>query len=607
MVSGNAPFLKVFGLAVLAFSAVAAAPSGAQFYDNPIIFADYSDPDVIRVDRDYYMVASSFHFSPGIPVLKSSDLVHWTIVGHVLPKLPFGPLYDMPGPHTLTDKISKPIGGSKYASGVWAPSIRYRGGLFHVYWATPDEGVFMSTARDAAGPWTMPVAVIPGPGLEDPAPFWDEDGTAWLIHGKVGAGPLVLHRMSADGSRVLDEGTVVAEDKEKLPVLEGPKLYKREGWYYIFAPIGGVEKGPQAVGRARDISGPYEWRTVLMPGSTQVQGPHQGGYVETPSGEGWFIHFNSTGAFGRIVYLEPVEWRDGWPVIGEPIAGNDAGQPVLTFRMPDTGNTPSANGLQDSDEFSSPQLGLQWSWNHNPDDSAWSLTARPGFLRLTALPAAQLVTARNTLTQILQGPTSQITARLDVSGMSDGQRTGLTLFGVRPAWIGVVREGGSSRLTLSIEGEETVGQVLTGKTIDLRASVSADQRVRYSYSLDGGASFQPFGEAIPLSPFSWWKGSRPALFSFTRGEPGGWIDVDWVHVSGETGSAQLTPLAGRTNTGQLTSLTRRSVVLPRMASRNPWRPAVGMAIRLTFSASRTKVSTTGPSTMRTGRDSPIPL
>lgn len=516
-----------------ALAATESAPPAT--YSNPILYADYSDPDVIRVGSEYYMVASSFHFSPGIPVLKSSDLVHWTIIGHVLPRLPFGPLYDMPGPHTLTDKISKPIGGTKYASGVWAPAIRHHNGLFYVYWATPDEGIFMSTARDPAGPWTAPVTVVESAGLEDPCPFWDEDGTAWLIHSKVGAGPLILRRMTADAMQVLDEGVVIAEDPERLPILEGPKLYKRNGWYYIFAPIGGVEKGPQAVGRARNILGPYDWRTVLIPGSTSVQGPHQGGYVETPSGEGWFIHFNSTGAFGRINYLEPVQWREGWPVIGEPLAEGHAGQPVLTYRMPDTGNPPSDDRLQDSDEFSSRQLGLQWSWNHNPDDSAWSLEARPGFLRLGALPAEQIVNARNTLTQILQGPMSEITARFDVSGLRDGQRAGLSLFGVRPAWIGAVREGDRTRVTLSIEGEETPGQELTNDVVDFRATVSSDQKVRYSYSLDGGASFQSLGETIPLATFSWWKGSRPALFSFTRGTPGGWVDVDWVRVSGGPG------------------------------------------------------------------------
>ena len=338
----------------IALAIALAAPAAAATYTNPILYADYSDPDVIRVGRDYYLVASSFHFSPGLPVLHSRDLVHWSILGHVLPRLPFAPQYDMPGPHTLTDKISKPIGGTRYAGGVWAPALRFHKGLFYAYWPTPDEGIFMATARNPAGPWSKPVTVIAGPGYEDPCPFWDDDGTAWLIHGKVGAGPLILHRMSADGKRVLDDGVVVAEDPVRLPVLEGPKLHKRNGYYYIFAPIGGVGTGPQAVGRARTITGPYEWRDVLKPGTTAVQGPHQGGYVETPDGKGWFVHFNSTGAFGRIDYLEPVRWVDDWPVMGEAQPGETWGQPVATHAMP----VPAVPArLQDSDEFSGSKLG----------------------------------------------------------------------------------------------------------------------------------------------------------------------------------------------------------------------------------------------------------
>ncbi|ATY30813.1 glycoside hydrolase family 43 protein [Sphingomonas psychrotolerans] len=507
--------------------AMPAAAQAQATYTNPILYADYSDPDVIRVGQDYYMVASSFHFSPGIPVLKSRDLVHWTIIGHVLPRLPFGPLYDMPGPHTLTDKISKPIGGTKYASGVWAPSIRHHAGKFWVYWATPDEGVFMATASDPAGPWTAPVAVIAKPGLEDPCPFWDDDGTAWLVHGKVGAGPLVLHRMRPDGTGVLDEGTVIAEDKEKLPVLEGPKFYKRNGYYYIWAPIGGVGTGPQAVGRARDIRGPYAWRVVLDPGTTPVQGPHQGGYVETPSGEGWFAHFNSTGAFGRIVHLQPVRWADDWPLVGQPIPDKQSGQPVLTYRMPAAA---TADRLQDSDEFAGRTLGLQWSWNHNPVDSAWSLARRPGWLRLTAMPADHLVTARNTLTQILQGPRTRVTTRLDIGHMAEGQRAGLTLFGVRPSWIGVVRSAGINRIAVAAEGEETAGPRLAGATVVLAAEVSEGQAVRYSYSLDNGRNFAPLGPPLWLARFSWWKGSRPGVFTFTRGSAG-LVDIDWFRVA----------------------------------------------------------------------------
>lgn len=512
----------------------AAAPrsvKGATTYSNPILFADYSDPDVIRVGRDYYMVASSFHLSPGIPVLHSRDLVHWRIVNHVLPRLPFAPEYDMPGPHTLTDSVSKPIGGTRYAGGVWAPAIRFHHGLFYVYWATPDEGIFMATSKDPAGLWSAPTKVIDEIKLEDPCPFWDDDGTVWLVHSRHGAGPLILHRMSPDGRRVLDAGKVIVEDKAKLPILEGPKLYKRNGWYYILAPFGGVEKGAQVALRSRNIMGPYEQRVVLAQGSTALEGPHQGGWVETPSGEGWFIHFNSTGSFGRITYLEPLRWENDWPVIGDPVPGQTYGQPVATHAVPNTGSSQTLDAIQTSDEFTSDRLGLQWAWNHNPDNSAWSLSARRGFMRLTALPAEHLVTARNTLTQVLHGPSSRISTRLDVSRLVDGQRAGLTLFGVRPSWIGLVREGNATRITLASEGQEKPGPTLHGSTIVLFAEVTPDQRVRYAYSVDEGQHFTGLGDPIQLARFSWWKGSRPALFTFTRGQTGGSVDADWFRVA----------------------------------------------------------------------------
>ena len=226
-------------------------------YRNPIIYADYSDPDVLRVGKRYYLVASSFHFSPGIPILESLDLVHWRIVGHVLPRLDFAPGYNLVPPFKLTDATAGPVGeGQRYAGGAWAPSLRYHDHRFYVFWPTPSEGIFVSTATRIEGPWSAPVTVIAGPGYEDPCPFWDTDGSAYLVHAKVGAGFLILHRLSADGTRVLDEGKAIVEDRVNLPVLEGPKLYKRHGWYYIFAPIGGVGTGGQAVLRSRNIYGP---------------------------------------------------------------------------------------------------------------------------------------------------------------------------------------------------------------------------------------------------------------------------------------------------------------------------------------------------------------
>ncbi len=528
----------VVAMCVPVFCGSAAAAEPVQRYANPIIYADYSDPDVIRVGDDYFMVASSFHFSPGIPVLRSTDLVHWKIAGHVLAKLNFDPAYNMVPPYTLTDSTSKPVGkGMRYAGGVWAPSIRHHNGLFYVYWATPDEGIFMSSTTNPAAKWSDPVKVLDGPGYEDPCPFWDDDGKAYLVHSKVGAGPVILHAMSADGKTLYDAGTTIIEDKTNLPILEGPKTYKRNGYYYIFAPIGGVETGPQAVMRSRKIEGPYEYKSVLNPGNG-LRGPHQGGYVETPSGQGWFIHFNSTGAFGRITHLQPVTWKDDWPVMGAD------GVPVLAHAYPDTGKA-STDKIQDSDEFSSNKLGLQWSWNHNPDDARWSLSQRPGYMRIEANQAKYLVGARNTLTQILQGPHPVISTRIDISALADQQRAGLSLFGVKLPWIGVARDNGVNYLTYSNAGEETRGARIENKSIILRAQVFESQMVQFSYAWNEKEAFKDFGPVIPLAKFSWWKGSRPAVFTYIKSDTDevqsaqtgrnqikqNYIDVDWFRVS----------------------------------------------------------------------------
>ncbi|MYM69325.1 family 43 glycosylhydrolase [Pseudoduganella sp. FT55W] len=503
--------------------ALAWSVAGAAEYANPVIYADYSDPDVIRVGSDYYLVASSFHFSPGIPVLTSRDLVHWKIAGHVLPRLNFHPSYDMVPPFPLTDAVSKPVGdGLRYAGGVWAPSIRFHNGLFYVYWATPGEGIFMSTAKDPAGAWSEPTLVLAGAGYEDPCPFWDDDGKAYLVHSKVGAGPGILHAMSPDGKTLYDAGKTIIEDKVNLPIFEGPKVYKRNGYYYIFAPIGGVETGPQAVLRSKTIDGPYETHLALKPGNG-LKGPHQGGYVETPSGQGWFIHFNSTGAFGRIAHLQPVVWKDDWPIMG------DNGTPVLKHAAPDV--QASDYKLQDSDEFSSTTLGLQWSWNHNPDNTRWSLSKRPGFMRIEASQSTYLVGARNTLTQILQGPQSEITTRMELGGLADTQRAGLSLFGVKVPWAGIVREEGVNYLTYSNAGEETRIAKIDASAVILRAVVKEDQTVQFSYALNEKGPYTNVGPVTQLAKFSWWKGSRPAVFTYVKGDKAGYIDVDWFRVA----------------------------------------------------------------------------
>ncbi|HEY1802931.1 MAG TPA: glycoside hydrolase 43 family protein [Terracidiphilus sp.] len=484
-------------------------------YRNPILFADYSDPDVIRDGLNYYLVASTFHFVPGIPILQSTDLVHWTIIGHVVGRLDMDPRYSM-------------IGGNRYGKGVWAPSIRKHDGRFYVYFPTPTEGIFVSTAEKITGPWSEPEVVIPGPGLEDPCPFWDDDGTAYLIHSMTGAGPLILHRMSPDGKHVLDEGKIIVQDPEHLPVLEGPKLYKRDGYYYIFAPIGGVGGGSQAVLRSRQIYGPYEHRIVLAQGSTNINGPHQGGYVETPDGEGWFIHFQADGAHGRIVHLEPVSWHDGWPVIGADPDGATAGQPTPSGPIPGNPRVTSQLRPQTSDNFNAATLGPQWEWNHNPDNDHWSLSARPGYLRLIPMPADSLLSARNTLTQSMQDNAFDFTVRIDLADMRAGVHAGLAMFEYSASGLEIVQSDGQRRLSFFRQHDRAKGPSILQTVIQLRVHVDGDQAA-YSYSLDDGKSFHQLGATTPIH-FSWWKGSRPALFAYTTQstQPGA-VDFDWVH------------------------------------------------------------------------------
>lgn len=497
-----------------AVAAQAPRPAAPAVYRNPILFADYSDPDVIRDGSNYYLVASTFHFVPGIPILQSADLVHWTIVGHVVQRMDMDPRYSL-------------LGGNRYGKGVWAPAIRKHNGLFYVYFPTPNEGIFVSTAAKVTGPWSIPAVVIAHAGLEDPCPFWDDDGKAYLIHSITGAGPLILHRMSPDGKHVLDEGKIIVQDPEHLPVLEGPKLYKRDGYYYIFAPIGGVGGGSQAVLRSRQIYGPYEYRVVLAQGSTNINGPHQGAYVETRDGEGWFIHFQSDGAHGRIVHLEPVRWRNDWPIIGADPDGSATGEPIPSGPIPGHPQTTSEQHPQTSDDFSGPKLGPQWEWNHNPDDAHWSLRARPGYLRLIPMRASDLLSARNTLTQSMQDNAFEFTVRVDLSQMQAGVHTGLAMFEKLASGLEVVQSGNERRLIFFHHQDHVAGPLVREPFLQLRVRVIGDQ-ARYSFSLDDGKTFQELGGAAQIR-FSWWKGSRPALFAYTTldGDPGA-VDFDWV-------------------------------------------------------------------------------
>lgn len=473
---------------------------GDGTYRNPVLNADFSDPDVIRVGRKYYMVASDFHFL-GMQVLESDDMVNWRYVSQIYSR------FDEPG---WDDN-------QHYAGGSWAPAIRYHDGLFYVYFCTPDEGLFMSTASDAHGPWSPLHLVKRIEKWEDPCPFWDEDGQAYLGRSRHGAGPIIVHKMSADGRQLLDDGVTVYTG----PVAEGTKFLKRNGYYYLIIPEGGVGQGWQTVLRSKNIYGPYERKVVLEQGSTRVNGPHQGALVDTPEGEWWFYHFQETPVLGRVVHLQPARWQDDWPLMGVDLDGNGVGEPVAEWRKPTitpVGLRAPISPLSTFSEFSSSQLGLQWQWNHNPVDSYWSLQERKGWLTLRALPADSLKASRNMLTQKVVGYVSESTTLLTSKGQC---AAGLFCIGKQFNAIGLCPEG----IYTEFDGKKTV--IKPGKYDTLYLRVTNDcmhNRHQFWYSTDG-EHYTPAGEPFTMRS-GYWKGIRTGLYCYGQD---GQAQFDYFH------------------------------------------------------------------------------
>lgn len=478
---------------------------GSGTYVNPILNADYSDPDVIRVGQKYYMVNSDFHYM-GMPVLESDDMVNWKIIAQIYSRL------DFPGWDS----------NENYGGGSWAPSIRHHDGKFWVFFCTPKEGLMMSTAVDPKGPWTPVHCVKRVGGWEDPCPLWDGDGQAYLGRSQLGAGPIILHKMSADGKSLLDDGHVIYTG----PVAEGTKFHKRDGYYYLSIPEGGVGEGWQAILRSKNIYGPYEKKVVLEKGSTPINGPHQGALVDTPEGEWWFYHFQLTEPLGRVVHLQPAHWKDGWPVIGVDMDMNGIGEPVKVWTKPNTGKNSSTGKdsaiylPQGSDTFDSPQLHLQWQFNHNPSNEHWSLKDRKGWLMLEALKADKLRDSRNMLTQKCMGYEGIATTEMDMSALEDGQRAGLFCSGHAYNGIGVVKEKGKRYLYMETHGKFERIKELNGKKVYFRVTLNArTNRHQLAYSLNN-KDFTSCGEPYWLH-FGDWKGARIGLFSYNTLGAGG--------------------------------------------------------------------------------------
>ncbi|WP_221892320.1 glycoside hydrolase family 43 protein [Teredinibacter haidensis] len=499
-------------------------------YKNPVLFADYSDPDLVKVGDDFYMVASSFNAMPGIPVLHSKDLVNWEIIGHVYERLPF-------------EKFERPAHGD----GSWAPSIRFHNSVFYVYFCTPNRGLFVATAKHPSGPWTLE-HMVDVALWEDPSPLWDDDGNAYLVRSKVRADNLYLHRMSPDGKKLLDDGVLIYRNLDEQPVIEGPKIMKKDGWYYILAPAGGVPTGWQAVLRSKKLYGPYETKVVLHKGSTEINGPHQGGLVQLDSGEWWFMHFQDRDIYGRIAHLQPVHWQDGWPLMGEDINGDGIGEPVAKWKKPDVGKTWPIQVPQASDEFNVSKLGLQWQWHANPKKEWYSLNdAARGKMRLYAVKnVTQFGNLRfvpNLLLQKIAAPSLSFTTKITFAPDSLNDKSGLTIMGRSWGYIGLYK--GKDGVKLGVfEGkyeqyDDATVEVASlmakpsGKntyTYYLKVDVAAGGEYQFSYSLEG-KTFNSLGNKIQATA-GVWIGAKVGLFSVSPNiNPSkGYADFDWFRT-----------------------------------------------------------------------------
>lgn len=534
----------IFSLSVSAqyVSKVWVSDLGNGNYKNPVLYADYSDPDVCRVGTDYYMVASSFGNTPGLPILHSNDMVNWTIIGYALQKM----------------EPEERFNALQHGNGVWAPSIRYHNNEFYIYFGDPDAGIYMLKSTNPAGVWSPLTLVKAGKGLIDACPLWDEDGKAYIVHGFAGSragmkSVLGIFEMSPDGTKAITESRLVFDGHPINTTTEGPKFYKRNGYYYIFCPAGGVKPGWQLALRSRNVYGSYEEKRVLAQGKSDINGPHQGAWVDTPDGkQDWFFHFQDLYAFGRAVLLQPMKWVNDWPVMGEDKDGDGCGTPVPTYKKPDVGKTyPIATPIE-NDEFDGRTLGLQWQWQANANPLWYFPAGEKGYLRLFAWEligaAKNLWDAPNLLLQKFPAPNFKATTKLSFSPFKIGERAGLVVMGQDYATLtientekGLVLNQTSAK-NVSKGTPETINSSvpLANSTIYLQVEVKQTKasnkegilepkaNCAFSYSLDG-IKFIPFGNAFA----AWegkWIGAKVGIFC-QRPQPlndSGYADFDWI-------------------------------------------------------------------------------
>lgn len=521
-------------------------------YRNPVIDADYSDPDVVRVGDDYYMTASSFCDIPGLPVLHSKDLVNWTIIGYAITEMP---------------EYAQSAPDPSHGNHVWAPSIRYHNGEFYIYYGDPDLGIFMTKTKDPAGPWEPLVHVHKAKGIIDTCPFWDEDGKAYIAHGYAGSRAgvksiLGMIEMTPDGKSTIGQDRVIYDGHIENETIEGAKMYKRGDWYYIFSPAGGVATGWQEVLRAKNPWGPYEVRNVMDQGKTDVNGPHQGAWIDTPDGkEDWFVHFQDKGPYGRVTHLQPMKWNeDGWPVIGVDPDGDGRGEPVKEYKKPNVGKQYAKANPVESDEFDSTELGKQWQWKGNPNALWYFCDANASQLRLFSQKTSESGRLYDSSNLLLQKfPAENFTATAKVQFMPrkkdgkimPGEKAGLVIAGYNLGALQLEsREDGIYLTEIEClkankggkEMENAAVKVEAGQDLWLRVNIKMtgknpkakeDYKCQavFSYSLDG-KKFTTFGKPLNVS-VGHWIGSKVGVYCVRDWESNdsGWLNVDWFRIT----------------------------------------------------------------------------
>ena len=542
--------------------------NGDGTYTNPVINADYSDPDVCvgASGEDFYFTASSFNCIPGLPILHSKDLVNWEIINYAVKQLLPADRYAVP----------------QHGNGVWAPSIRYNqfNQTYYIYWGDPDLGVFVVTAKDPAGEWSEPKCVIEGKGMIDTTPLWDEDGKCYLVNGWANSrcqfnSVLTVREMSADGMKQIGNPVIVFDGNgTNNRTAEGPKFYKRDGWYWIMCPAGGVPTGQQLAMRSKSPYGPYECKTVLAQGTTDVNGPHQGGWVHLKSGEDWFMHFQDKEAYGRVVWLEPVKWVDNWPVMGEKagikVYGKTekyCGQPVMKYKKPDVGQTYPVCNPVESDEFNAPVLGKQWQWHANYDQT-FGMPTPDGYFRIFCHKQSQnyknMWEAGNLLLQKTPADNFTATTKFTMTAKDDGQYGGIICMGMDYSALVVKRAGDKfevQRITCKqadkgkpenvevlatldpTEADKIDYQPSLHETIYMRLNVKYiggktskgenkhEAQVTFAFSKDG-KKWTDAGNPFTMRQGKW----IGAKIGYIAAEPAGkkvrgWIDADWFRVT----------------------------------------------------------------------------